>query len=276
MIRALSLISFFLLAFPSLLPQRVAASVPSNQHTAHSFTAAFYASFLNAAAKSDPHGLFNINMESAIPAIYRHGVPGEYYYTTRSSEENLPLSYLSVLSAMRLCNWLESKQKNDIDSSELSTEKGVYEIEGDAISFFNEESTYFLLDEEEKKLDPLTPQNRDLLLTLNGPNFFIGTSAPYPSSVETEKLSLRQEKNPTEKKHPIERKAAKAITSYCCLVGGFVTGISLGASLSNCLGISIATSVPLIAGCGALGIIVGIIATDIIWSALNAWLGPPS
>jgi len=100
-------------------------------------TVAQYAEFLNAAAaKGDPHALWNANMGSALLTdnnqggirkdlpvfIDRIGAPGAYRYQVLPGAEKKPVLFAGFLEAMRFANWLHNGQ------GEGDTENGAYHI----------------------------------------------------------------------------------------------------------------------------------------------------
>lgn len=91
--------------------------------SAHEVTNAQYAAFLNAAALSDPHGLYDYWMGTPYGGILRWGVPGALYYEVVDGRADKPVIGVSFLDAMRFVNWLENGQGNG------STESGTYEID---------------------------------------------------------------------------------------------------------------------------------------------------
>jgi len=100
-------------------------------------TNAQYAEFLNAKAKSDPYGLYNIGMADPNPpvdnfdrgaygGITRSGSSGSYTYTAIAGRENMPVNQVSVYDAMRFANWMNNGQGN------ADTENGSYSLFGGA------------------------------------------------------------------------------------------------------------------------------------------------
>lgn len=67
-----------------------------------------YVEFLNAvAAKSDPHGLFQIDMQiGVVGGIVRNGVPPNLTYRAKAGYGRRPVTYLSWFSLARYVNWL--------------------------------------------------------------------------------------------------------------------------------------------------------------------------
>jgi formylglycine-generating enzyme required for sulfatase activity len=87
-----------------------------------------YAEFLNAAAASDPYGLFNPTMASnARGGITRSGSSGSYSYAVKSNMGDKPVNYVSLFDAMRFSNWMHNGQGAG------STENGAYPLNGVAV-----------------------------------------------------------------------------------------------------------------------------------------------
>ena len=85
-------------------------------------TNAQYAEFLNAAAASDPHALYNPEMASGFGGITRSGSDGSYVYTTIPGRENHPVSHVSFYDTLRFANWMHNGQGSG------DTETGAYTI----------------------------------------------------------------------------------------------------------------------------------------------------
>lgn len=64
-----------------------------------------YATFLNAVAKSDPHGLYNDRMK-----IVRSGKDGDFTYTPQPETADAPVNYVTRIAAARYCNWLSGAE----------------------------------------------------------------------------------------------------------------------------------------------------------------------
>jgi formylglycine-generating enzyme len=97
-------------------------------------TAGQYCEFLNATAKiSDPYGLYNANMNTAVHAggcnIKRTGAAGNYSYTVAADWANRPVNFVSWGDAARFCNWLDNGQQTG-SAGALSTEYGAYTLNG--------------------------------------------------------------------------------------------------------------------------------------------------
>ena len=89
-------------------------------------TVAQYTEFLNAAAKSDPYGLYDESMGNggglSIPIIARSGEEGAYTYTAVSGREDEPVRFVDYYDGLRFCNWLNNGQGN------ADTETGSYDM----------------------------------------------------------------------------------------------------------------------------------------------------
>ena len=87
-------------------------------------TVAQYTEFLNAAAASDPYGLYNEYMMGGIEGsiIERSGTDGSYTYSAVAGAENEPVRYVSFYDGLRLCNWMANGQGS------ASTETGSYDL----------------------------------------------------------------------------------------------------------------------------------------------------
>src|SRR5215212_11953006 len=75
----------------------------------YEITSRQYTDFLNAVAKSYPHGLYNEVMSSkyfASPKIERTGISPHYNYTVAPDFANRPMISVSFWNAARFCNWL--------------------------------------------------------------------------------------------------------------------------------------------------------------------------
>ncbi|MAT47875.1 MAG: hypothetical protein CMO35_10675 [Verrucomicrobiaceae bacterium] len=91
-------------------------------------TNADFCAFLNAAAKRDPHSLYDSRMTGEQGGITRAGSFGDYRYSPKAGWEEKPVSYVTWETCLRYCNWLSNGR------GEGSTEKGAYQIEGGSIS----------------------------------------------------------------------------------------------------------------------------------------------
>jgi formylglycine-generating enzyme required for sulfatase activity len=90
-------------------------------------TNAQYAAFLNAAAATDPHALYSVDMDAgALGGITRTGAWGSYRYTVKHGLENEPVSLVSFYDALRFANWLHNGQGSG------DTESGAYTLLGGA------------------------------------------------------------------------------------------------------------------------------------------------
>jgi len=84
-----------------------------------------YVEFLNAVAKTDPHGLFNPGMQydKLLDGIARTGEDGDYGYSLIDLDStNKPVTYVNFLDAVRFTNWINNGQGN------ASSDTGAYSI----------------------------------------------------------------------------------------------------------------------------------------------------
>lgn len=80
-----------------------------------------YAAFLNNAAMSDTHGLYNTEMgDNPRGGITRSGSEGAYQYQTKATFASKPVNFVSFWDAARFSNWLTTGD----------TETGVYNLNG--------------------------------------------------------------------------------------------------------------------------------------------------
>lgn len=79
-----------------------------------------YNLFLNATAKSDPYGTYNVNMK-----ITRSGNSGSYAYLVQDNYANKPVVFVSWFDCARYCNWLHNGA-----GSVSTTETGAYLLNG--------------------------------------------------------------------------------------------------------------------------------------------------
>lgn len=280
--RVAPLFFFFVLTFLFFYSERSFAQ-PAVLGDYPKITAGLYAFFLESVAKDDPHGLYDGKMElpTTIPHIFRLGTPGNYCYMVSEEEENLPLFYLNAISVMRCCNWLENRKFFGDQNKEPAffelTETGVYDLEQNYVYSLNEQSTYFLVNEEGYEWNPFEEENSDLSLISSHLNFSIGSVAPQSDIETTTELTAPSSslKNFLPKKHPLTRKALKIITVYFCPVIGACLGAGSGGLISNYLDCDLILSIGLAGGGILIGLVAGIIVTDVVWSKLNSWLGPP-
>jgi hypothetical protein len=111
-----------------------------------------YASFLNAVAKSDPNGLYNINMRTGHGGILRSGSSGSFTYSVFSEKVDKPVIYVSLYDALRFANWLHNGQPTG-EQGTTTTEDGAYTITSAGIAANsitrNAEATIFLTNDDE-------------------------------------------------------------------------------------------------------------------------------
>jgi len=89
-----------------------------------------YAGFLNAVAKTDTYGLYNLSMagDLNIAGISRSGASGSYTYAALNGG-NRPIAYVSWFDAARFVNWLQNGQPNGLQVAG-TTERGSYTLDG--------------------------------------------------------------------------------------------------------------------------------------------------
>ena len=63
-----------------------------------------YCAFLNAVARTDTNGLYNLAMGGSLGGIARAGAPGSYTYTTISGRASHPVHSVSFWNATRFAN----------------------------------------------------------------------------------------------------------------------------------------------------------------------------
>ncbi len=69
-------------------------------------TNARYCEFLEAAAKKDPHSLYDSRMAGEYGGIARNGPWGSYSYSLKDGMGKKPVNYVTFESCTRFCNWL--------------------------------------------------------------------------------------------------------------------------------------------------------------------------
>jgi formylglycine-generating enzyme required for sulfatase activity len=105
----------------------------------HEVTNAQYAEFLNAAAGSDPNGLYHTMMGVTVErgGITRFGSSGSFTYVPMANMGNKPVNYVSFFDAMRFTNWLHNGQgAGDTETGVYSITNGVSETRDPSASFF--------------------------------------------------------------------------------------------------------------------------------------------
>ena len=101
-------------------------------------TAGQYTAFLNAVARTDTNGLYNMFMANTSPSfggcgITRSGSSGSYTYAVSSVLADRPVNYVSYWDAVRFANWLHNAQPTGFQNSS-TTESGAYTLTPSAIS----------------------------------------------------------------------------------------------------------------------------------------------
>jgi len=98
-------------------------------------TVAQYTSFLNQAAKTDPNGLYDSQMSTI--GITRAGTSGNFVYTSSTSFNLRPVTFVSWFDSARYVNWLMTG---------TTTETGAYNLALSGSAAFQRQpgATYFL------------------------------------------------------------------------------------------------------------------------------------
>jgi formylglycine-generating enzyme required for sulfatase activity len=90
-----------------------------------------YTEFLNAVARQDTYGLYDIGMvqDPAGCQIIRNGQAGTYTYSVGPDFKDLPVNYVSWGDAARYANWLHNGQPTGLQNHS-TTEDGSYFLNG--------------------------------------------------------------------------------------------------------------------------------------------------
>jgi formylglycine-generating enzyme required for sulfatase activity len=116
-----------------------------------------YCQFLNAVAKTDPHGLYNPHMGPAYTSYYtqmitQSGSSGSYTYSvtgTNPQAANCPIYDVQWADAVRYCNWLQNNQPTGAEGPG-TTETGAYTLNSDLSKVTRTAgATYFIPSENE-------------------------------------------------------------------------------------------------------------------------------
>lgn len=98
-----------------------------------------YTAFLNAVARSDPHGLYNKKMATdlLVAGISRSGKSGQFSYaaippsgtiqSAAATTDHRPITYVSWFDAARFANWMANGQPSGGQTSR-TTENGAYNL----------------------------------------------------------------------------------------------------------------------------------------------------
>jgi formylglycine-generating enzyme required for sulfatase activity len=112
-----------------IIPARICGAVPySYRIGTYEVTAAQFADFLNAAAKTDSHGLYNQNMDVNVNPlgcnIVRSGSEGAWQYDVAPGWADRPVNFVSFWDSLRYANWLNNGRGSS------TTETGAYTLNG--------------------------------------------------------------------------------------------------------------------------------------------------
>lgn len=148
-----------------------------------------YAEFLNAVASGvDSLGLYNTDMDdSDLGGIERTG-SGPFSYATKTNYGNKPVNFVSYLSALRFCNWLENGAPTGLDEDPSNiTEYGAYtldiSVDGTYSITKNQFSNYYIPDINEWYKAAYFVPTSEVLGTANVVT--INADFPEPSAVLT-------------------------------------------------------------------------------------------
>jgi len=109
-------------------PDRICGAVEYTYNIGrHEVTNSQYAEFLNAAAASDPNGLYNTSMGSGYGGITRSGSPDSYTYSPILGRGNMPVNSVSWYDTLRFANWLHNGQPTGAQDPS-TTEDGAYDM----------------------------------------------------------------------------------------------------------------------------------------------------
>jgi formylglycine-generating enzyme required for sulfatase activity len=112
-------------------------------------TNAEYTTFLNAAALSDPHDLYDSDMETDdVGGILRTGGFGNYRYETKAGRAEQPVVFVSRLDAIRYANWLHNGRPAGV--GDAATEDGAYTFSDETtVGGRNPEARFFVPTQDE-------------------------------------------------------------------------------------------------------------------------------
>jgi formylglycine-generating enzyme required for sulfatase activity len=90
-----------------------------------------YAAFLNAVARTDSYGLYNVSMGTNlnIAGIARSGSSGSFSYAVMGDGQR-PVTYVGWFDTLRFANWLQNGQPNTGTQTVATTEQGAYALNG--------------------------------------------------------------------------------------------------------------------------------------------------
>ncbi len=88
-----------------------------------------YTAFLNAVARTDTFGVYNLGMTIVTPGggIIRSGLPGSYTYHVSEESAPYPVNFVSFWDACRFANWLHNGQPTGLQTA-ATTEDGAYTL----------------------------------------------------------------------------------------------------------------------------------------------------
>ncbi len=113
-------------------PNRVCGAVDYTYSIGkYEVTSGQYTEFLNAVAKTDTYGLYNVYMwnNDYSCKIQQSGSPGNYTYSVAPNYANRPVNWVSYWDACRFANWLHNGQPTGAQGVG-TTETGAYTLNG--------------------------------------------------------------------------------------------------------------------------------------------------
>ncbi|HLB34454.1 MAG TPA: hypothetical protein VJK54_09510, partial [Chthoniobacterales bacterium] len=130
--------------------------ISDSQFVINSITVSQYCDFLNAVAMADTYHLYDEQMasDSINASIVRSGSPNNYTYSVIDGTGDKLITFVSQISAIRYCNWIQNGQLNGKEGV-ASCENGTYTLNENGIIDINLNSNYFLRNE-----------NRETFLTI--------------------------------------------------------------------------------------------------------------
>jgi len=270
----------FLLVFPILNVEHVVAQILPEKSTPK-ITTRFYAAFLNSRAEASLPELYDQSMESASPSIFRMESPGNYSYRVSEEEEDQPLFLLSINTALLFYQWLEINKFREnqgycVDATE-PIETDLSEILKDQFYSDSTTKTHFLPPREGEAQNSFSHASWDPQLICCLRNFSI-ESTPAPKLEETSTIvpmKTSPKEGLTPDGSPIERKFFKGISAYVITIAGLLLGVAGAGIVALYVGATCLPTLYLVAAGMVIGLIAGIYITDIVWSYINKWLGPP-
>jgi formylglycine-generating enzyme len=116
-------------------------------------TAGQYTEFLNAVAKADPNGLYNMAMGNPSgdqgANIQRSGSSPNFTYSVAADWANRPVNYVSFWDAARFANWLHNGQPIGPQGSGTTEDGAYHDVGNQALFGRNAGGTFFIPTQDE-------------------------------------------------------------------------------------------------------------------------------